>query len=50
MGCRRLKLLGFPENLDMKAARLSALGTVAFTYRRYPWYSFLLKAELTPGP
>jgi hypothetical protein len=23
---------------------------VAFTSRKYPWYSFLLDAESTPGP
>jgi hypothetical protein len=34
----------------MKVVRLSALCNPAFTPREYSWYSFLLKAESTPGP
>jgi hypothetical protein len=38
------------DNRHMKAVKLSAYATAAFTTRKYPWYPFLLEAELTPGP
>ena len=34
----------------MKVVRLSALRTGRLYPRKYPWYSFLLEAESTPGP
>jgi len=46
------RLLEFIDNRHMKVAKSSALGT-GHLYpppRRYPWFSFLLEAESTPGP
>jgi len=40
----------FQDNRHMKVARLSAHAPVAFTPRKYSWYSFPLEAESTPGP
>jgi hypothetical protein len=50
LGSRRQTLPEFLDNRQMKVARLPALRTGHFPPRRYTWYSFLLEAELIPGP
>jgi len=42
-GSRKLR---FPDFMTMAQPYAPA----AFTPRKYTWYSFLLEAELTPGP
>jgi hypothetical protein len=44
-GFRMLSFPEFLENRHKKMARFSAL-----PLRRYPWYSFVLEVESTPGP
>jgi len=46
------KKLRFPDFVTkaQDGGRFSALGTAAFTPRKYSWYSFLLEAESTPVP
>jgi hypothetical protein len=48
-GSRKLR---FPDFLttDRMVIKLSALRTGRVYPRKYSWYSFLLEAELTPGP
>jgi hypothetical protein len=40
----------FLDNWHMKVVRLSALRTGRLYPRKDSWYSFLLEAELNPGP
>ena len=50
-GCRRLRLLEFLDNPHMKVVKLSTLSTGRlYLPREDTDYSFLLKAEFTPGP
>jgi len=49
VGSRKLR---FPHFMAMAqdGGRLSALRNGCLYPRKYSWYSFLLEAELTPGP
>ena len=47
-GSRRLWLPEFLGSRHIKVARLKPYSPAAFPHRRYPRYSFLLEAELTP--
>jgi len=49
-GFQEVEVPRFPDNRHTKVVRLSAYEPAAFTPRIYSWYSFLLEAELTPGP
>jgi hypothetical protein len=40
----------FQDSRHMKVVSLSALRTGHLSPRKYPWNSFLLEAESTPGP
>ena len=49
-GSKRFRLPGFSDSCHMKLAMLSALCTShLYPPGEIPWYSFLLKAESTPG-
>jgi len=48
-GSRKLRLQDFMTTAQ-DGGRLSALCTGRLYPRKYPWYSFLLEAESTPGP
>jgi hypothetical protein len=51
-GFQKVEAPKFQDNLNMKMARWSVLSTCLppLSHRNYSWYSFLLEAELTPGP
>jgi len=49
-GSRKLR---FPDYMTMAqdgGKVVSLMHRLLFTPRKYSWYSFLLEAELTPGP
>jgi hypothetical protein len=48
-GFQEVEAHRFQDSWRMKVVRLS-YALAAFTPRKYFWYSFLLEAELTPGP
>jgi hypothetical protein len=52
-GSSRLRPPDFKDNRNVKVVRLSVQRTgrlSPFPPQEVPWYSFLLKAESTPGP
>jgi hypothetical protein len=56
--CRNLGPVPIAKTTEQKEVPVQSLGVLdvedpqnsAFTSRKYPWYSFLLEAESTPGP
>jgi len=50
MGFQEVEAPIFLGSWHVKLVRLSALCIGHFYPREYSWYSFLLEAELTPGP
>jgi hypothetical protein len=49
-GSRRLRLPDFKTIDTWRWQSCQPYAPAAFTPRKYTWYSFLLEAELTPGP
>jgi len=50
-GSRKLRLPEFLDNWHLKVVRVPALHiSCLYNPRRYPWYSFLLEAVMTPRP
>jgi hypothetical protein len=49
-GSRRLRLADFKTNGTWRWQGCQPYAPVAFTPRKYTWYSFLLETESTPGP
>jgi len=45
-GSRRLRLLEYQNNRQV----CQPYAPVAFTPKRYPWYTFLVEVKSTPGP
>ena len=48
-GSRKLRFPDFVTTAQ-DGGRLSALRTGRLYHKKYSWHSFLLEAELTPGP
>ena len=49
-GSRKLRFPDFMTTAQDGGKVVSLTQPAAFTPRKYTWYSFLLEAELTPGP
>jgi hypothetical protein len=49
-GFRKLRIPDFMTTAQHDDKVVSPYAPVAFTPRKYNWYSFMLKAKSTPGP
>jgi hypothetical protein len=49
-GSRKLRFPDFMKMAQDSAMVVSLAHRPSFTPRKYTWFSFLLEAELTPGP